>query len=188
MTVFDDIFDRRYLVELAHKLSKEPWYPNNIANRYTWPYGDKGAHKLLGSIYFDRKDLDIIEYSSNLSLSYELIDIYYKIIERAHRKLMLKEIKTNLQFMGMDGANHCDSTLENEVGYILMLSDEDIEPDEGGQFINETLNETVEFKQGRVIEFNPFDEHRGLAFNTPHKCRFSIKFLGTQNLNLEIRE
>ena len=191
MRVFDDIFDKRYLDELIHKLTKTSWCPNNIANRSTWPYGDKGTHRFLGTTFFNRHNIDLIEYR-DLKLSTELIDIFYAINRKTEKKLLLQLIEANLQFMGMDGTNHIDmnnpNDKENEVVYIMMLSDEYIETDGGGQFINETVGQEVEFKHGRVIEMSSTDLHRGLAFNIPYKPRYSLKFLGTENLKLEMRE
>ena len=189
MRVFDDIFDKRYLDELTHKLSKTPWYPNNIGNRSTWPYGDTGTHKLLGTNFFHRRNIDLIEYR-DLKLSTELIDIFYVINRNTERKLLLQKIDANLQFSGMDGTNHVDMTNpnDNEVVYIMMLSDEYVETDGGGQFINETENMEVEFKHGRVIEMSSPDIHRALSFNIPHKPRYSIRFTSTKNLKIEMKE
>ena len=95
-------------------------------------------------------------------------------------KMILQQIATNLQFMGMDGTNHSDVIDPNveEYSYVLMLSDEYVSSEEGGEFVNDTVGETVPYRYGRTIEFKTSDKHRGLAFKTPHKARYSVKFVG----------
>ena len=63
--------------------------------------------------------------------------------------------------MGMDGTNHTDVITENveEYSYILMLSDDFVDANEGGEFVNATLSETVPYKYGRVVEIKTSDVH-----------------------------
>jgi Rps23 Pro-64 3,4-dihydroxylase Tpa1-like proline 4-hydroxylase len=81
----------------------------------------------------------------------------------------------------MDGTNHIDSADERDLVHMLMLADEDVKDDEGGEFINATQDETVPYKFGRLIEFNANDEHRGMPINKPYVCRMSIRYVGTDN-------
>lgn len=184
MRVFDNIFDKRWLDETVHRLTYAPWYANNIANNYTWPYGEKGTHKLLGDVFFERYSIDNILYHGDKKFSLDLIDAYYQILKKAERKLVLQQIGSNLQFMGMNGTTHVDSTVEDDYAYIMMLADDptEIGNDDGGEFVNVELNETVPFKYGRVMEIRAKDKHYGKAFNKPHVCRFSLKFVGTDKL------
>ena len=178
MKCYDDIFDKRFLDVITHNLSASPWYATNIANRTTWPYGDKGTHKLLGALFFDRTDDNKITYNAhNIGLSHNFIDMFTAINNHTNNKLKLKQCQTNLQFTGMDGSFHTDG-LDNETVYILMLCDEIIDDYIGGDFFNETTNEKVPFKYGRVIEFKASNAHKGLSFNKPHIARISIKWLG----------
>ena len=180
MKVFDDIFDKRFLDEFANKLRYTNWYPTNISNRTTWPYGEQGTHRLLGDVLFRRKSFDKIEYGKDKDLSFQTIDMFYAIRKAVQRKMILQQIATNLQFMGMDGTNHSDVIDPNveEYSYVLMLSDEYVSSEEGGEFVNDTVGETVPYRYGRTIEFKTSDKHRGLAFKTPHIVRYSIKFVG----------
>ena len=180
MKVFDDIFDKRFLDEFTNKLRYTNWYPTNISNRTTWPYGEKGTHSLLGDVLFRRKSFDKIEYGKDKDLSFQTIDMFYAIRKAVQRKMILQQIATNLQFMGMDGTNHSDVIDPNveEYSYVLMLSDEYVSSEEGGEFVNDTVGETVPYRYGRTIEFKTSDKHRGLAFKTPHKARYSVKFVG----------
>jgi len=180
MRIFDDIFDKRFLDEFTNKLRYTNWYPTNISNRTTWPYGEKGTHRLLGDVLFKRENFDKIQYGKDKDLSFQTIDMFYAIRKAVQRKMILQQVATNLQFMGMDGTNHADVINPDveEYSYVLMLSDEYVSSDEGGEFVNETVGETVPYRYGRTIEFNTSDSHRGLAFKTPHIVRYSIKFVG----------
>ena len=180
MKIYDDIFDKRFLDEFTNRLRFANWYPTNIANRSTWPYGEKGTHRLLGDILFTRINYDKIEYSNDRNLSFETIDMFYAISTAVQRKMTLQQIATNLQFMGMDGTNHIDTLNPNteEYSYVLMLSDDYVSSEEGGEFVNETVGQTVPYRYGRTIEFKTSDNHRGLAFKTPHVARYSVKFVG----------
>ena len=182
MRVFDNIFDKRFLDDFSHKLRLTTWKVNNTANRTTWPYGDTGTHRLLGNKLFSRKTIDIIEYNDDLQLSHSAIEMFYAIQRHCKRRLYLEEIATNCQFMGMDGTNHVDviDSKAKEYSFILMLCDEIIDDDQGGEFINETLGETVPFRYGRVIEFETHEVHRGLAFKIPNVARYSLKFVGKE--------
>jgi hypothetical protein len=185
MRVFDDIFDTRFLIDLRARLSHSSWTPTNIANRHTWPYGESGSHKLLGSVFFHRKNINLIHYKQNdLDLSHTLIDCFYPIIQRAERHLFLQEISANLQFCGMDGTNHRDGggLSGNVYSYILMLGD-DVDENCGGEFVNDSTNEIVPYKFGRVIEIHRDEVHRGLSFNVSDKVRYSLKFVGNDDFN-----
>ena len=124
MRYIDDIFDKRYLDETIQKLKHTAWYPTNVANSYTWPYYEKGTHKLLGDVFFERRSIDVIKYNlTNTDLSYELIDAYHAIMRRFERNFVLQGIYSNLQFKDMDGTPHIDSPHENDYAYIWMLGD-----------------------------------------------------------------
>ena len=182
MRVFDNVFDKRFLDEFSHKLRYTTWKVSNTANRTTWPYGEKGTHRLLGDMLFNRKSIDIIEYNDDLELSYSAIEMFYAIQAHSKRRLYLEQIATNCQFMGMDGTNHTDviDSKAKEYSFILMLCDEIIDDNQGGEFINQTLEETVPFRYGRVIEFETHQLHRGMAFKIPNVARYSLKFVGKE--------
>ena len=188
MRVFDNIFDKKFLDDFSYKLRYTTWNTYNIANRKTWPYGEKGTHRLLGNVLFDRKSIDIIKYHDDLELSYEAIKMFYAIQAKSNKNLQLEQIITNCQFMGMDGTNHTDviDSKAKEYSFILMLCDEIIDDNQGGEFINQTLEETVPFRYGRVIEFETHDLHRGMSFKEPHIVRYSLKFVGKENANIHI--
>ena len=181
MKILDDIFDRRFLDDLTHRLSHSAWYPNNIANRKTWPYGEVGSHRIFGEQFFERQSRDIIHYGSDVKLSHLLLDCFYAIERRVKKDLVIQEIAGNLQFPGMDGSNHRDTLggRDDLFSYIMMLSSD---PGEGGEFINVTTNQTVPFLHGRVIEITSEDIHRGMSFTTKDKIRFSVKFVATETL------
>ena len=180
MKIYDNIFDKRFLDEYTYRLRYIGWDSSNIANRITWPYGERGTHRLMGHSLFRRENEDMIHYSDNKDLSFQSIEMFYAIRGFVNKNLFLQHIVANLQFMGMDGTNHTDVITENveEYSYILMLSDDFVDANEGGEFVNATLSETVPYKYGRVVEIKTSDVHRGLAFTTPYKPRYSVKFVG----------
>ena len=179
MKFYDDIFDQRFLFELVYKLKYNAWYADNVANRKTFPYGDKGTHQFLGQKYFIRENDDQIIYNDNKQLSNILIDCYWAIQRFTGSNLRLAEIFSNLQYKGMDGTFHKDGS-DNQKVYILMLSDEIPDTsikDVGGEFINETFGEVAPFKFGRVIEFKASDSHKGMSFTEDNMPRISVRFM-----------
>jgi hypothetical protein len=179
ITYCDDIFDKKYLDEITSQLILAPWHAHNVANRNSWPYKERGSHRLLGDTFFRRLSEDNIEYNSNRTLSNSFIDAFKAINQRLKKDLRLIECSTNLQFKSMDGTFHVDGR-DDEVAHILMLSNEIVE-NIGGEFINQTMNVTVPYKYGRVVTITASDVHRANAFNEPHIARISIKWLGEIN-------
>ena len=50
MKAHDGLFDYVWMNELSHQLeNQQAWYMRNIANAYTYPYLQKGTHRLLGT-------------------------------------------------------------------------------------------------------------------------------------------
>ena len=179
LKIHQNIFDKKWLDDLAYDLIKQPWFASNIANRKTWPYGDKGTHLLFGTTYFIRQNDNIINYAyNNLDLSHALINSFSAIQQRVRRKMKLKEILANLQFQGMDGPLHADGGNENDSIFILMLSNENITEDIGGEFFHQPTNTFVNFEHGKLIEQSGADLHRGFAFKKPYVPRMSIKYVG----------
>ena len=179
LKVYDDIFDKQWCDEISTELFKEPWYANNIANRKTWPYGNKGSHLLLGTTYFDRINNNKISYGKNITLTNNLIDAFDHIQKISNKKLRLMEIQSNLQFYEMNGTLHLDGD-DQETIFILMLCNENVNEDIGGEFYHKPSDTKVSFKHGRLIEQSGIDLHQGLAFNKPHIARYSIKWRGLQ--------
>ncbi len=172
---YDDLFDKKYLDDLSYALMKSSWTADNIANRNTWPYGERGTHLFLGNCFFRKINDNNIIYNTNKQLSDELINLFYYINKKFKKNLELKWISANLQFMGMDGTDHTDGD-ENTVSYILMLSNEIISEDIGGEFV--VLNEKIKYKYGRLIEISANLLHKGLAFNKPNIARMTIRLTG----------
>ena len=171
MKIYDDIFDKRFLDEFTNKLRYTNWYPTNISNRTTWPYGEKGTHRLLGDVLFKRENFDKIQYGKDKDLSFQTIDMFYAIRRAVQRKMVLQQVATNLQFMGMDGTNHADVINPDveEYSYVLMLSDEYVSSDEGGEFVNETVGETVPYRYGRLIAYLMYVLIEGILYAIPLK-------------------
>jgi hypothetical protein len=176
LSVYDDVFDKKWVDELSHLFFHENWKCGNIANRKTWPYGLKGTHNFLGNTFFKRENNDIIHYDSNLNLSLTLVNAFNAIRNKVNKNLNLKEISANLQFKGMDGTLHTDGET-NDLVHILMLSNENISEEMGGNFYHEPSDTEIEFRHGRLIEQGGKDLHKGNAFNKKGIARFSVKWV-----------
>jgi len=176
--VHEDFFDRKWLDEISERLLHTPWYADNVANSDTWPYRQKGTHRLLGHCFFHRQTDNFISYSPiDIQLGSVLINSFEQIQHKLKRKMRLIEINTNLQFKGMDGSIHTDGN-DNQSAFILMLSNEHYSENIGGGFYHQPTDTTIDYKYGRVIEITASDPHKGISFNKPDIARISVKYLG----------
>lgn len=177
--IYDDFFDKFWLDEVTNLLMLSPWYADNVANaNLSYPYQRQGTHRFFGNKFFVRKSENEIEYNDNKNFSDSLIQAFDHIQFRVQRKMQLIEIVSNLQFMGMDGSIHVDGD-KNQSAFILMLSNEHISKNIGGEFYYQPTDTKIEYKYGRVIEITASDPHCGLSFNIPHVARISVKWMGT---------
>lgn len=177
MEVLDDFLDKRFSDELYFDLLNGPWYASNIANRYTYPYGEKGSHLLLGNIIWNPLNEYFSDTNLELDISFKFINTFNRLCSKLNKKLILKSIRGNLQFYGQDGTFHVDGGDDYEV-FILLLHNGILDSDIGGEFINQTIDQTVKFRHGRIINFKATDTHRALSFNKPYIPRISVQFLG----------
>ena len=177
--VFDNLFDQKWVTWLASQLvTSESWTTSNVANRKTWPHRETGSHRLFGTLYFERKNEDVIYYGGGQGVRNELVAAFDFLRISLKLNLLLTEICSNLQFMGMDGTTHNDGK-ENEVSFILMLCNEDLPKNIGGEFYHQPTHKKYPFKNGRLIQITASDPHFAYAFKKPHLARVSIKFVGT---------
>ena len=92
--------------------------------------------------------------------------------------MRLMEIFVNLQFKGMDGTLHKDGFVKSKTAFILMLANEHVSGDIGGEFFHQPTNTKIPYGYGKLIELDAEDLHMGLAFNKPNVARISIKYVG----------
>ena len=167
--IHDNVFDKKWVDDLSFHLSTNvSWYPDNIAGRESWPYGEIGQHRLLGRVFY--KQDDIVLYQREKVLEFK--DAFQHLAPN----IDLKEIAANLQFQGMNGNYHYDGD-DNYKVFILMLTNVNTDDVTGGEFFVKD-GDTVPFRQGRIIEFYGNVLHKAHTFNEPHSPRFSIKFGG----------
>ena len=189
--IHDDIFDRKFLLEMSLWLLDEcDWQAGNVANRWSHPYGIEGTHRLMGNSLYDNpegKEAKFWEYvyKGDIGPLEHLWKMYSAIQTKAKNKCMVQGIQGNLQFMNMDGKFHLDGE-DNQTVFIMMLAYHDIDENMGGEFYHESSGEKISFKQGRVMEMTASDSHRADAFNVPYIPRFSIKFTGLNSNNTSI--
>ena len=174
----DDVFDLLWSTEIAHKLVKAPWYPNNTANRKGWPYFEKGSHTFFGKLFFKKYNAYDIQYDPHDNeLNFTLINAFGHILKYFQMNANLTTIDGNLQFKGMDGSTHVDGP-DNQVVFILMLCSQDLPDKIGGEFIHLPSKKKIPFKHGRLIKMRASDPHYAKAFNKPNFSRISIKWTG----------
>ena len=174
MKVSDDYFDSKFLMDMASYLAHaHMWSADNTANRYSYPYGFKGTHLLLGHKIFDKEENYYTENRKVFNLG---MQIFKGIEEMKESKFDLLQLSANLQFKGMNGTLHTDGTSE-QTAFILMFTNEFIGDNVGGKFINDTVKEEVDFKNGRLIEITASDLHRADSLDLEKVLRFSIKVL-----------
>ena len=177
ITVYENVFDNSWIASLSSNLVKQGWFADNIANRKTWPYKESGSHRLLGATFFYRHNENNITYNTNKELSLSLVDAFFHIQKVVKKNIFLKEISANLQFKGMDGTPHIDGG-PDDYAYILLLCNEKLPKNIGGEFIHLPSKRKVPFESGKLIEINAVDKHHALSFNKPHYARMSIKWMG----------
>jgi hypothetical protein len=177
--VHDNLFDYLYVVELANRmLLNMSWKANNLANRYTYPYELTGTHRLLGNTLFLKKSDTNIDFNPDINFTKEIMKHFDFIRFKTNNKdLDLREIMCNLQFVGMDGTLHTDGG-NDDISFILMLCNDRVPPDSGGEFCHDATKQKIPFVNGRLIEITASDLHCGLAFNKPSLTRLSIKWTG----------
>jgi|TARA_R100000329_G_C7573293_1_gene202957 hypothetical protein len=184
MEYSDTIIDKSFAYELANYYkTKVKWHANNHADA-SYPYKDNPAYNLFGIEHFLRKNIDVIEYGPDMNMNVRLIDLWNHL-KTAFGKphLFLHAITANLQFKGMDGGLHRDDYDKGEgTSFIVMLSPNNDTENIGGEFYNDTLKKSVDFKHARVVMLDSTNLHLGRAFNVPHKMRISLRLSGFDTL------
>lgn len=177
--VRDNLFDLCYLHEFFNKLEEIPLITNNIANRYTWPYGKKGSHRLLGATIFERISLNRVTKLSHMSeMFFDVFEMLEQVIFK--KNLLLTRIDVNAQTIGMNGSTHSDGSFPNLYTMLWMVNPE-WKKDWGGSFQvldhNDTVTNEIEYEPGRIIAFPSNLLHRGMAPTIENVVRYSVVFL-----------
>ena len=89
--IYDNWIDGEYLHSLARLIeSIDSLSFDNIANRKSWPYGQKGSHRLMGSTIFSRSGLNRVEVLHPKASKF--FDIFESIEDLSQRKYFLSQI------------------------------------------------------------------------------------------------
>ena len=161
-----------------------PYYPNNIANRKSFPNNERGTHILLGSQIYLKRGLNNILTRGDNHLIGRLQDAFNYFTSEFKQIRELLKILINCQFPHMDGSLHTDNTnnSSNQTTYVLMLASDYSEKLEGGGFYHKPSDQLIDFKMGRLVEFNAAEIHQGLSFKNKSVIRFSVAWT-CNNLN-----
>jgi Rps23 Pro-64 3,4-dihydroxylase Tpa1-like proline 4-hydroxylase len=192
--LFDNIFDPLYIHETHSAIMDIPVSPNNVANRYTKPYGFEGSHRLYGKTIFERKDINRVDVL-DLEHSRLFFDMYDMIEDLIGVRFYLSQISLNVQHTGCDGTPHIDCNIDDEDEYtILVMTNSSWEKSWGGEFQimnDKNLTEVVEehdYVPGRVVILPSNRHHRGLGPKEKYKYRTSVVFRVTPNFSKHVPE
>jgi hypothetical protein len=163
--ILDDKFDDLYLHEFARRVGDIPVCQDNVANRYTYPYGKKGTHKLQGNCIYRRETVNrVVHLLDDAKMFFDILEQVEKLLGQ---KYFLSSIDLNVQHRGADGESHTDADNLEDLT-IMMMVNPIWKPEWGGQFeiMNKEETEvanTFEFVPGRIIVFPGIIPHRGLG-------------------------
>jgi hypothetical protein len=174
LEIFDNVFDRKYILELNEEAEKIPNFPNNIANRKTFPYGTQGTHNILGNVIFEKKGKYIYESKCPIIFMEAFTHIANNVIKK---NFELISIHTNMQVMSMEGSYHRDGNIKS----VMIYTTSYWEKEWGGEFEyleneNATDSKLIEYVPGRVLYFDGNILHKARAPLIPYVYRHSILF------------
>jgi len=172
--VIDSIFDKEYIVEMRKALDNVPHRPTNIANRITWPYGNVGTHKILGSTLYKKKS-KYVHVTTGPEIFMEAFEHIANTVLK--KEFELQAIRTNMQVLAMDSSFHSDGDAKT----LLLFATDEWHKDWGGEFeiiVDEETSKTekIDYVPGRVIYFDGNIRHRGLAPLVPNVYRYSVAY------------
>jgi len=175
--VIDNFFDPEYLYEIYNQICQQPLSITNVANRKTFPYGNEGTHRLMGSTIFSRSNFNRVEVLHSSAGMF--FDIFEGISEKIQNDLYLKGIYTNVQHNGCNGTTHIDGR-ENSEYSIIVMTNPVWEDSWSGEFQVmrdfETVIETYKYLPGRIIIVPGSQPHRALGPKKEYIYRTSIAY------------
>jgi hypothetical protein len=168
IVTIDDKFDDLFLHQFYDTVSNIPVCQDNVANRYSFPYGKKGTHTLQGQCIFARNGINEVSVLWNPP---EVAQDFFRILKHIETimctKYYLHRIDLNVQHKGADGCSHTDAENTEDLT-IMMMTSPVWKPEWGGQFEIMNMQETevastIDYVPGRVIVFPGIIPHRGLG-------------------------
>ena len=171
--IWDDLIDDRFLLDLDEESNCYSWDLDNVANRNSFPYGQKGSCLFWGS-RFDSLEKSPIKISS----------LYNFIInEVIHSPFNLKSIQLNGQSLGQNGTVHLDNEYNDGNRTLMVFINFKWQKEWGGEFQlleehnnNAKIIKNIEYVPGRIILFDGNIPHRGLAPTKPYIVRKSLVY------------
>ena len=96
-TVIDDHFDKRFLYNVFPIIECLGYKATNVAKRKTWPFGEKGSHRLMGIQIFNRSNVNrITQLHSEAQVFFDIFEEIEKVLGES---LYLSTIEVNLQII-----------------------------------------------------------------------------------------
>ena len=174
--IWEDLLDDRFLLDLDEESNIYPWKLNNVANRYSFPYGSKGTHLLWGAVFDHTKKEEV---PKNLRELYNFLNKNF-----LKNEYNLTAIQLNAQSQGQEGTSHIDGAYGDNKYTLMVFINYKWEKEWGGEFqfvdaIGNTdfnILKSIDYKPGKVILFNGNIPHRGLSPNIPYVVRKSLVY------------
>ena len=170
--IWDNLLDDRFLLDLDQESNFYNWHLSNVANKKSYPTGQKGSHLLWG-VTFNSENCpeNIINFYKYLS------DYILK------EKYKLESIQLNGQSMGQKGTVHIDNGYNDGKKTLMVFINSKWKSKWGGDFQlleeyndNAKIIKSIKYVPGRVILFDGNIPHRGLSPTKSNILRKSLAY------------
>lgn len=175
--IWDNLLDDRFLLDLDQESNYYNWHLSNVANKKSYPTGQKGSHLLWG-VTFNSENCP-----ENIINFYQYLSDYI-----LKEKYKLEFIQLNGQSMGQNGTVHVDNSYNDGKKTLMVFINSKWKPKWGGDFQlleeyndNAKIIKSIKYVPGRVILFDGNIPHRGLSPTKSNIFRKSLVYRLTKN-------
>ena len=173
LTIWDNIIDDRFILDLDEESNHYSWSLNNNANRHSFPYNKKGSHLIWGSGFpLDKVPPNIFNLGNFLLTEIKNV---------LHLDYSIHKIQLNGQSMGQNGTVHIDSLVNSNERTLMVFINYKWKKEWGGEFQllkeysdKSEIIKSIEYISGRVLLFDGSIPHRGLGPLVPNGFRKSL--------------
>jgi hypothetical protein len=175
--IWDNLLDDRFLLDLDQESNYYNWHLSNVANKKSYPTGQKGSHLLWG-VTFNSENCP-----ENIINFYQYLSDYI-----LKEKYKLEFIQLNGQSMGQNGTVHVDNSYNDGKKTLMVFINSKWKSKWGGDFQlleeyndNAKIIKSIKYVPGRVILFDGNIPHRGLSPTKSNIFRKSLVYRLTKN-------
>lgn len=170
--IWDNLLDDRFLLDLDQESNYYNWHLSNVANKKSYPTGQKGSHLLWG-VTFNSENCP-----ENIINFYQYLSDYI-----LKEKYKLEFIQLNGQSMGQNGTVHVDNSYNDGKKTLMVFINSKWKSKWGGDFQlleeyndNAKIIKSIKYVPGRVILFDGNIPHRGLSPTKSNILRKSLAY------------